>query len=374
MTNHSWLLSPLMTSVFFVLGVALFFQVIMQMLALNYAKTEWSVTTFERIQRIISILYFGIIAVILEVNSFHNVGSGGFVNFRILLVIYIMAYLGQVEGLSVLMISLISYITLRGISANTPVFIAIFLGGYVIFAYFVKLLQLKKIKMLTWLISVNVVVIAYWFWLSGGTFTNTNMWYQIFAFMITSGCLSFELTQIMTDNNEIIMISRQARTDYLTGLKNDGAFTKDLSYAIENAGNDGNSLHLMALDIDHFKMINDQHGHLAGNKILSFVGWSFKQITNGIPGVECYRVGGEEFDIIFRNVHIHDVEEIAREINQQIQIAEIEYKGVSIPITVSIGIATKHANDNSDDLYERADKMLYESKRNGRNRITSDND
>lgn len=144
MTNHAWLLSPLMTSVFFVLGVALFFQVIMQMLALNYAKTEWSVITFERIQRIISVLYFGIVAVILEINSFRNIGSEGFVNFRILLVIYIMAYLGQIEGLSVLMISLISYITLRGIDANTPGFIAIFLVGYAVFAYLVKLLQLKK--------------------------------------------------------------------------------------------------------------------------------------------------------------------------------------------------------------------------------------
>ncbi|GAY73439.1 response regulator receiver domain protein [Lentilactobacillus kosonis] len=284
-----------------------------------------------------------------------------------------MAYLGQIEGLSVLMISLISYITLRGIDANTPGFIAIFLVGYAVFAYLVKLLQLKKITMLTWLIVVNVVVIGYWFWISGGTFTNANMWYQILAFMITSGCLSFELTQIMTDNNEIIMISRQARTDYLTGLKNDGAFTKELSFAIENSDNDDQPLHLMALDIDHFKMINDQHGHLAGNKILSFVGWSFKQIINDMPGVDCYRVGGEEFDIIFRDVHISDVEEIAREINQQIQMAEIEYKGIAIPITISIGIATKHPNDNSDDLYDRADKMLYTSKRNGRNRITSDN-
>lgn len=153
-------------------------------------------------------------------------------------------------------------------------------------------------------------------------------------------------------------------TDYLTGLYNHRHFYE---YLDERKSNNGKQISLLFCDLDHFKQINDKHGHDVGDLILKEVGRILKEAV-GEKG-EVFRYGGEEFVIIVENIVLDEVNSIADDIRCSVEnnISIKRYnKGKSV--TMSIGIAS-HANDemNLENLIEMADKAMYFAKRNGRN-------
>ena len=157
-------------------------------------------------------------------------------------------------------------------------------------------------------------------------------------------------------------LAEQSRTDALTGLPNRRAFGAALDRAIEQSRANSTPLAVALIDADHFKSINDLHGHAAGDEVL--VGIAQTLHAQRGPNGMAARVGGEEFAMLVAGVKRDTVElqcEYLREAVQNLSSG--------LPVTVSIGVAIFGANDDARSLYTRADEALYAAKRNGRNRV-----
>ncbi len=160
-----------------------------------------------------------------------------------------------------------------------------------------------------------------------------------------------------------------ALRDGLTGTYNKRYFLDRLDSEIKFSLRHKVNLALVIMDLDKFKEVNDTHGHLAGDTVLS----SFSKMVQGsIRNEDVFaRYGGEEFAIITRAISRPDVYHFADRLRQEASQLVIESEGVRIPITVSMGIATIPEDPAStpQELIKAADDMLYEAKRGGRNRV-----
>jgi diguanylate cyclase (GGDEF)-like protein len=127
-------------------------------------------------------------------------------------------------------------------------------------------------------------------------------------------------------------------------------------------------LSFVMFDIDHFKKINDHHGHLAGDHVLK----ELARIVQGrIRRDEVFaRYGGEEFSIILPETGIEGARALAEGLREKIESSKFVFQGDSIPVTVSIGVALLTDTDKTSlDLIRAADAKLYEAKRGGRNKV-----
>jgi two-component system cell cycle response regulator len=160
--------------------------------------------------------------------------------------------------------------------------------------------------------------------------------------------------------------------DPLTGLNNRRFLESHLSTMLENARMRRAPLTLMILDIDHFKRVNDTHGHDAGDEVLKGFADRLRGIIRG--GDLLCRLGGEEFVIVMPGVNVAAATRIAERARQAIEQEEfvINAAGRSIRITASIGLAERRDGNDSHQLYRRADQALYRSKAEGRNRVSAD--
>jgi diguanylate cyclase (GGDEF)-like protein len=154
---------------------------------------------------------------------------------------------------------------------------------------------------------------------------------------------------------------RMALTDALTGLYNHRAYKERI---------DGLSQYvLLVIDIDHFKRLNDTHGHLAGDKVLVGLGNIIKQSVRS--GDLAFRYGGEEFVVVLPGTSVPVGLKIAERL--RVKIAEWDFKGEKglIPVTVSIGVSVKKPGMSSQVIFEQADRALYRAKQLGRNNVQS---
>ncbi len=160
--------------------------------------------------------------------------------------------------------------------------------------------------------------------------------------------------------------------DPLTGLLNRGALQQILHKEIESAKRHLQTLSVLLLDVDHFKMINDQYGHIAGDEILKILG---KQLSSWIRKSDnIFRIGGEEFLILMNNTPLKGAKRLAERICRAVDKMDcsLDKQNVeNIHITISIGVAEFHSSDTEMSLLERADQSLYTAKQLGRNQIFS---
>jgi two-component system, cell cycle response regulator len=157
---------------------------------------------------------------------------------------------------------------------------------------------------------------------------------------------------------------RYATTDFLTGLLNRRAFFDRAGNACERAKN-RSGLTAMICDLDHFKQINDAHGHSAGDAVLRSIATE-AALLDGIVG----RLGGEEFGIVVEATLV-DAIDTAESFRRTVSRLKIFAENEPIEVTCSLGLAEWEAGDNIDSLLRRADMALYEAKRAGRNRIVA---
>jgi two-component system cell cycle response regulator len=161
-----------------------------------------------------------------------------------------------------------------------------------------------------------------------------------------------------------------AITDQLTGLYNRRFMDAQLASLVQRAQCGGDTLAVMAIDIDHFKRCNDTFGHAVGDDVLRE--FSARVATNVRPSDLACRMGGEEFLVIMPRTS-GDIACIAAErLRRVICSAPFRTPRLALPleVTASIGVATFEPDDTPDALVQRADEALYESKRAGRNRVT----
>jgi len=159
-------------------------------------------------------------------------------------------------------------------------------------------------------------------------------------------------------------------TDGLTGIKNRKYFDVHLANEVKRASRGSLPLSLLMIDIDHFKQVNDQYGHLAGDACLRAVATTLLGCLLR-PGDDVMRYGGEEFAIILPQTSEAGALQLANKICRTAAALQFEFDGQAIAITVSIGChTTLPAIDcTSESLIAAADAALYRAKHNGRNRV-----
>ncbi len=162
-----------------------------------------------------------------------------------------------------------------------------------------------------------------------------------------------------------------ATTDELTGLYNRRHFMEILDTEIERAKRYGQSLALISLDIDHFKTINDTHGHAVGDAALEHLAAQLLACKRQPDSLG--RLGGEEFALIAPHTDRAGATELAERIRSELERTPIELESTSLHPTISLGVTALNVQDNDtiDALLKRADDALYEAKRTGRNRTVT---
>lgn len=156
-----------------------------------------------------------------------------------------------------------------------------------------------------------------------------------------------------------------ALKDPLTGVNNRTSFDATLQREVDLANRHDTPLALMVIDIDHFKKINDDHGHLVGDCVLRDVA---NCASNCIRSTDIiFRYGGEEFVVLLNNTTPEGALLLAERIRLSIGKQEHTYGKSTVKTTVSLGIATLKKDENSTNLFRRADEAMYNAKQQGRN-------
>lgn len=164
------------------------------------------------------------------------------------------------------------------------------------------------------------------------------------------------------------LLETQAHTDPLTGLANRRHFFESADAELARSRRYEAPLSLLMLDIDHFKEVNDAHGHRAGDRVLQKLAQTCLEVLRNVDVVG--RVGGEEFAILLPETAREGAVEVAERLRAAVEAAEVvREEGVPIRVTVSIGAATLAGNANLDTLMSQADDALYDAKHRGRNRV-----
>ena len=161
-----------------------------------------------------------------------------------------------------------------------------------------------------------------------------------------------------------------AVTDPLTGMFNRRYMETQVSILVDNASNRGKSLAVLALDVDHFKSVNDTYGHAAGDKVLIELANRVKEQVRSVD-MPC-RVGGEEFLVVLPDTDMTEAVVIGERLREAIGSQPFNAGEVApqLPITVSVGISGfENSNDTLENMLKRADDALYKAKAEGRNKV-----
>lgn len=165
-------------------------------------------------------------------------------------------------------------------------------------------------------------------------------------------------------------LEAMATTDKLTGLASRHAYDILIDQAMRDARRLSQPLSVVMVDADCFKAINDEAGHLAGDRVLIGIANAIRASLRSSDLI-C-RWGGDEFLVVLRNCDLFNAERLGETIRQTVENAAFTFNGNTIPVTVSVGIAVLRADDDAEGFIGRADAALYRAKQDGRNLMRSD--
>ncbi len=162
-----------------------------------------------------------------------------------------------------------------------------------------------------------------------------------------------------------------AIVDPLTGVNNRRYLDSHLAAMLAKAAAQRKPVALMVLDIDHFKQVNDTYGHDAGDAVLR--GFS-SRVKSAIRGADLVaRMGGEEFVVAMPDTSLDVARRVAERLREAVAATPFSVRDdLTIPVTVSVGVAARGEGSNADELMRRADRALYRSKSEGRNRVSEE--
>ncbi|MBO3092959.1 GGDEF domain-containing protein [Schleiferilactobacillus harbinensis] len=304
MMINAWFQQPLITDIFVMLGVVLLNQLLLRGI-MNFTinagqKIDYSVG----ILNVVSVGYFAVLAIYFQYLGYDLQSDVALVNFRILILIYTMIYLGRRGSAVVVLADCASRAAFYGLTLNTYESWTTEVTVWLIMALIATIAKRIHLHLLTLVMVINCVGGGFWLLayflqlrrvapLSGEAALG-----HFVSFIILNGLLAYVLRALDNENNHLSAITYEATYDPLTRLQNYGMFDKHYEelfkrYHLRNA-----PLSMIALDIDWFKSLNDQYGHLAGNQVLATIGRLLDKETAVYPAATCYRVGGEEFNIL----------------------------------------------------------------------------
>ncbi len=181
-----------------------------------------------------------------------------------------------------------------------------------------------------------------------------------------------DVLQVLTYRERYEALRVESHKDALTLVKNRAFFDEALPQQLQRAVSNGESLALLMIDIDHFKLINDRAGHIEGDRVLRAVGAALTAAVRGSDKV-C-RFGGEEFAILLPDTALAQAEQLAQRILGKLtrQCAWGEGADKREPVTATIGVASSTEAPSTEGLVRLADERLYVGKRAGRNRVVGE--
>jgi diguanylate cyclase (GGDEF)-like protein len=183
-------------------------------------------------------------------------------------------------------------------------------------------------------------------------------------------------TSVRQDITDKKIIEEISITDGLTGIYNRRHFNDVCPKIINSAKRNNDLVSFIIMDIDHFKQYNDTYGHQMGDDVLIKVADAIKNSLHRADDY-CFRLGGEEFGVIFKADSKEKAHQFSNTIKQNIENLHIVHanNSASSYVTVSMGLVCKYANDEiegMDHMYKKADDLLYKAKNNGRNQVYTD--
>lgn len=171
-------------------------------------------------------------------------------------------------------------------------------------------------------------------------------------------------------NLRIKELEKLALLDSLTRIANRRFIEMQLSSRINEFKRFGWQFGIMFIDIDHFKLVNDRYGHEIGDRVLKMVSNTLLENSRSFDLVG--RWGGEEFIVIVPNVNETQLYTIAHKFKNLIALSNLKINSDIISVTVSIGVTLSRQKDTLKSIIKRADKLMYQSKKNGRDKVTTD--
>ncbi len=184
--------------------------------------------------------------------------------------------------------------------------------------------------------------------------------------------LSLSLGEIEKLRAELQRAREDALTDPLSGVYNRKGFDLRLAEMLAQTPADGTAHCLVMLDIDHFKRVNDSHGHLVGDSVIQALGQVLRKVAAD-AGLFCARYGGEEFAVLLPASTIKQAVQVAEQVRARTKALKVRDRTTNATLvtpTISAGVAAWMPGHDASTLIASADAALYRSKQNGRDRVT----
>ena len=172
-----------------------------------------------------------------------------------------------------------------------------------------------------------------------------------------------QIGYLLEESNQKLHVA--ANTDYLTGCVNRMGFTSIGNMEIEKSRRYKVKLCAAAIDIDHFKRVNDKYGHNKGDEVLRSIAFLIKKHLRASDIFA--RIGGEEFILLTSNINIEQTTRLAEKLRKMVE--ENKVPGIHEKVTISIGVAQFTEEDTLQSLMEKSDLALYDAKQKGRNQV-----
>jgi len=202
---------------------------------------------------------------------------------------------------------------------------------------------------------------------------NADRWIDVVVSVAVVACV---VRLLVARNDRLVgRLNVEARVDPLTGLLNRRGFDERLAVELARAERGGDPIGIVAFDLDHFKDVNDRHGHDVGDRVLTWLG---AVLTEHLRGVDlAARVGGEEFVIVLVRSDAAASAAIAERVRRAVAEPELAARGrfgvdPRLAVTISAGVSSGVPPMHAQRLLDRADQALYAAKRGGRDRVVVD--
>ncbi|EAT11976.1 diguanylate cyclase [Bermanella marisrubri] len=173
----------------------------------------------------------------------------------------------------------------------------------------------------------------------------------------------------LREKERLDLMEKWATTDPLTGLYNRRFFFEQAQRELERVQRNETDASFIILDIDHFKKVNDEYGHLVGDDVLEGLAKLFKETFRKVD--LCCRFGGEEFVICLPDTDTEGALLVAERTRKKVEELSFNTEKGPLHVTISLGVSSANENTTLEDMLKRADDALYQAKQNGRNRTES---